>query len=177
MGRGLLRAFFGQRRATAAIEFALTVPVMLALMSGIVEFGRVFEVYSSVNRLATRYAIAWADCSDYPSGTCSTEMALYASSFAIQNFASQLTSTTTLRMFEVQMSSSGTTASIVYVYPVGATLTAAEMSTAQNAIAASQTGVVVTVSYTHTLVFFQTLMAPFLGNSRVITSTVAQLKS
>jgi Flp pilus assembly protein TadG len=174
-GRRSLRAFVGQGHATAAIEFAIVIPVLLSLMSGMVEFGRIFEVYAATNRLATRYAIAWADCSDYPTGTCLTELAMYTPVPAMQNIAPQLTNTVTLRMLEVSMS--GSTATVIYATPTGATLTAAELATAQSVIASGQTGVVVTVSYVHTLIFFQQLMSPFLGTSRTITSTVAQLKS
>ena len=67
-----LRSFLGSRRGNAAIEFAIVAPVMLLLTGGIVEFGLVFKVYNSVNRLATQYASAWSDCSDFPAGTCGT---------------------------------------------------------------------------------------------------------
>jgi hypothetical protein len=80
-----------------------------------------------------------------------------------------------LRMMEVTMS--GSSASVVYAYPTGATPTAAELAIGQAAIASGQTGVIVSVSYVHTLVFFQQIMQPFLGASRTISYTVAQLKS
>ena len=171
----VFRRFMGHRGANAAIEFALVLPVMLMFMAGIVEIGRAFQVYSSVDRLATRYAVAWADCSDTPTGTCQTEMASYTSSYAMKNMVPQLTNTITLRMLEVSIASG--VATVIYATPAGATLTTAELATAQTAIANGQTGVVVTVNYTHTLVFFARLMAPFLGPSRSIVYTVAQLKS
>ena len=173
--RRFLPYFLKSRRGNAAIEFAFTLPVILLLIGGIVEFGRAFQVYGAVNRLATRYAIAWADCSDSPTGTCNTELAMYTSPIAMQNLVPQLTNAITLRMIEVQMA--GTTPTVLYASPVGATLNATELPIALSAIASGQTGVVVTVGYTHTLIFFQTLMAPILGATRTISYSVAQLKS
>ena len=144
-------------------------------MAGIVEFGRAYQAYGAVNRLATRYAIAWADCSDTPTGTCATELLTYVSPIAIKNFVPQLTNAVTLRMFEVTMS--GTGATVVYVSPTGATLSSSELAAAQATVASGQTGVIVTVTYTHTLAFFQAFMAPFLGASRTIGYTIAQQKS
>ena len=163
------------RRATAAIEFVFVLPVLLSVFAGVIEFGRGWQVYGAVNRLATRYAASWADCNDQPSGACGTEMALYTPAAAMKNIAPQLTNATTLRMVEVTIS--GTVASVLYATPSGATLTPAELAIARSVIPSGQTGVIVTVTYQHTLVFFQQLMTPFLGASRTITYTVAQLKS
>ena len=170
-----LGRFLASRHANAAIEFALTVPVLLLIMAGIVEFGRAYQAYGAVNRLASRYALAWADCSDTPTGTCATELLTYVAPAAIKNFVPQLTNSVQLRMFEVTIS--GTSATVVYSSPTGAVLLANELTTAQTTIASGQTGVVVTVTYSHTLAFFQTIMAPFLGTSRTISYTIAQQKS
>ena len=67
-----------QRRPTRPSSLRSSFPLMLMFMAGIVEFGRAFQVYSAVNRLATRYAVSWADCSDKTAGTCSSEMATYS---------------------------------------------------------------------------------------------------
>lgn len=91
----------------------------------------------------------WADCSDSPAGTCNTELANYTASYAIGNIFPELTaSATSLRIFQISMS--GTTPSVTYAYPSGATLTTAETTAAQAVVPSTQAGVVVTVTYTHT---------------------------
>ncbi|MDR3462546.1 MAG: TadE/TadG family type IV pilus assembly protein [Beijerinckiaceae bacterium] len=171
-----LRRFPQSRRGTAAIEFALIIPVMLLFMAGTVECGRAFQAYRAVNQLASRYASTWADCSDSPAGTCNTQLATYAATAAIQNLVPQLApANITLRMLQVSITSG--VATTIYATPSGATLTANELAIAQNAIASGQTGVVVTVTYTHNLIFFQSLMNPILGASRTFSFTVAQDKS
>ncbi|MGA2044825.1 MAG: TadE family protein [Roseiarcus sp.] len=168
--------FWAAKSAAAASEFALILPLMILMFGAIVEFGAIFQVYAATNRLASQFAIAWADCSDSPMGTCQTELNTYTSSFTIANIAPQLTaSNLTLTMFEVQMA--GTTPTIIYAYPSTATLTAAQTAAAQAAFSATQTGVIVTASYVHTLQFFSVLMTPFLGANLNPTYTVIQLKS
>jgi len=168
--------FWVSRNAAAASEFALILPIIVLMFAAIVEFGAIFQVYAAVNRVATQFAIAWADCSDSPAGTCQTELNTYTAASTIANFAPQLTaSKLTLTMFEVTMS--GTTPTIVYAYPSAATLNAGQTLAAQASFSSGQTGVVVTASYTHTLQFFSTLMTPFLGANLTPTYTVAQLKS
>ena len=177
--RPSFHGFLRTTRATAAMEFAIVLPVMLLFMSGIVEFGRYLQVYDGVNRLASRYALSWADCSDNPAGACQTELASYTSSFAMTNMAPQLRNPITLRMIEVSIS--GSTPTVIYASPTGATLTAAELATALSAINNGQTGVVVTVTYVHSLLFFAPLMTKYLGNyvgpTHPISYTIAQLKS
>ena len=184
----LLHRFAGDRRANAATEFAFILPVMLILIAGIVEFGRWFQAYDGVNRLATRYASAYADCNDNPLGTtpspqaCNTELGLYWPTAALRNIAPQLSSgTVTVRMFQVQYSPTGTS-SIVYQYPSSVAMSAAESQSAQAAIlvsGAAETGVVVTIQYTYTALFFSTVfqaMAPG-RNGSVISYTGAQRKT
>lgn len=175
------------RRGTSAMEFALIAPLLLLFTGGIVELGGAYQKYVAVNRLATRYAIAWADCSDQPSGQCgltptsgvtSPELALYTSSFTEQNIAPQLqpVSGIGLRMMQISFSAGGS-ATTTYAYPSGTTPTAAELTIAHAVVANSQTGVVVTASYSYAPMFFSTLMKPFFGNGLVFSYTVAQLKS
>jgi Flp pilus assembly protein TadG len=164
------------RRGTAATELALVLPVAMLLVAGIVEIGGLVEVMSAVNQMATQYALAWADCSDTPAGTCGTELTYYGGLATTANVEPQLTaSTLTLQMFEVTMS--GTTPTVVYSYPAAASLTAAQTASAQAAFSNGQTGVLVTTAYTHSLRFFSTLMTPYLGNLLTVTYTVTQLKS
>ncbi|MGD0721738.1 MAG: TadE family protein [Roseiarcus sp.] len=168
--------FWAATSAAAATEFTLVLPLIVLMFAAIVEFGAIFQVYAATNRIATQFAIAWADCSDSPIGTCQTELNTYTSSFTIANIAPQLTpANLTLTMFEVQMA--GTTPTIIYAYPAAATLTAAQTAAAQAAFSATQTGVIVTASYVHTLQFFSFLMTPFLGANLNPTYTVIQLKS
>ena len=158
------------KQAAAASEFALVLPVILFMFAAIVEFGRIFQVYAATNRLATQFAIAWADCAT----ACQTELNTYSSSYTIANIAPQLDPTKlTLTMIEVTMS--GTTPTVVY--PAGATMSASQISIAQANFASAQSGVIVTASYTHTLDFFNSLMAPILGSYLNPTYTVAQLKN
>jgi Flp pilus assembly protein TadG len=173
--RKLIRSWTRAERATAAIEFALIVPVLLLLMAGIFEFGRAFQVYEAVNRLVAQYAIAWADCSDTPVGTCSTELSAYTAGNAIANIAPQLKSANlTLQMFQISMS--GTTPTVVYAYPAGGSMSAAQIAAAKAAFTNGQSAVVVSATYTHSLIF-ATLMTSFLSNYLTPTYTVVQLKS
>jgi Flp pilus assembly protein TadG len=171
-----LRRLWRSVEGTAAIEFALAAPLMLLVAGGIVEFGLIFKVYNGVDRLAAQYAIAWSDCSDYPAGTCQTELANYTTSSAVSNIAPQLQpSNLTLQMFQVQMDNANNP-SIIYSYPSTATLTAAQTSAAQAALSAGQVGVLVTASYQYSLQFFSTLMTPFLGAKLNPSYTIVQLK-
>jgi hypothetical protein len=170
--------FLREKRATAAIEFALIVPVLLLLIAGIAEFGGIFQVYNAVNRLASQYAIAWADCVDSPT-PCSVELATYTPPlYAIQNIFPQLSNFTTrgsLRMFQIHMS--GSTPVIDYQYPLAVSLTTAETALAQSTFTDGQSGVIVTASYTYTPVYFPTIMNSILAGHFTPTYTVAQLKS
>ena len=172
----MIRRLIHADSGIAAIEFAILAPLMVLLMGGIVEFGRLFQVQAACNRLATQIAMAWADCSDNPAGTCSTEMNNLASSNAVQNIVPQLTyANLSLSMFEVSVS--GGTVTTIYHTPAGATLSAAQQTAATTVIASGQTGVLVTVTYAHSLAFFNTVTNPFLGAYLTPSYTVAQLKS
>lgn len=171
-----IRAFAGSNRGTAAVEFAILVPVLLLFAAGVTEFGRYFAVSDAANRLATQYAAAWADCSDVPAGTCSTELSTFASANVIANVAPQLiASRTTLTMFQVSMS--GTTPTIVSAYPSGGALSAPQVTAARASFTNGQSGVVVTVAYNHSLAYFSNLMSPYLSSLLSISYTVTQLKS
>jgi Flp pilus assembly protein TadG len=167
--------FIRCRSATAAIEFAFIVPILLMMFAGVVEFGRLFQVYDATNRLATQYAIVYADCSDNPVGACGTELAALGSTTTFANIVPQLqTSQLSVSIFQVSMS--GTTPTVIYAYPTGATLSASQVAAAQGTLANGQAGVVVTATYNHTLQFFQTLMSPYLASALTASYTVVQLK-
>jgi Flp pilus assembly protein TadG len=169
--QGLLRS----RSGTAAIEFAFIVPILLLMMAGVVEIGRLYQVYNATNRLVTQYAIAYADCSDRPVGTCGTEISAFGSTNAISNIVPQLqTSRLSVSIFQVSMS--GTTPSVEYAYPSGASLTASQVTAAQGVLSNGQAGIVVTATYNHSLQFFQTLMTPYLASLLTISFTAVQLK-
>jgi Flp pilus assembly protein TadG len=166
--------FLKDRAGTAAMEFAIVVPVMITMGAGAFELGRAFQAYDAVNRLATQYAFTWADCSDSPAGTCNTELGYYTTSSSLANIAPQLvTSNISLRMFRVTVV--GSAANIVYAYPTGATLTSAETSTATSTIANGASGVVVSVSYAYNLAVFMTWLSPIVGSSFTMAFTVAQI--
>jgi hypothetical protein len=148
---------------------------MVTMFAGVVEIGRIFQVYTATNRLATQYAIVYADCSDLPIGTCSTELSNLSASNAVANIVPQLQSNLlSLSIFQVSMS--GSTPTVVYAAPSGATLTAAQVSAAQGILSSGQSGVVVTATYNHTLQFFQSIMNTYLANILTISFTAVQLK-
>jgi len=173
----MLQAFRRSRSGTAAIEFAFILPVLLMMFAGVVEAGRLFQVYDATNRLATQYAIVLADCSDIPAGTCNSELTALGSTSAISNIVPQLqTSQLSLSIFQVTMS--GSTPTVVYSFPAGATLTASQTLAAQGILLANgQSGVIVTATYSHSLQFFQTLMSPYFGSALTPSYTAVQLKS
>lgn len=169
------QTFTRSKAGTAAVEFAFILPVLLLLFAGVVEIGRLFQVYDATNRLASQYAIVFADCSDVPAGTCSTELASLGSTSTIANIVPQLqTSLLSLNIFQVCMF--GTTPGVVNSLPSGATLTASQTLAAQGVLANGQSGVVVTATYSHSLQFFQTLMSGYLGSVLSPSYTAVQLK-
>lgn len=170
-----LRSLLASPRGNAAIEFAIVAPIMLLLTGGIVEVGAIFKVYNSVNRLATQYASAWSDCSDFPAGTCGTELANYTDASALVNIAPILVpARLTLVMFQFKMN--GTSPSVTYPTS-GFTITAAQIARIQSAgFVDKDAGVFVTASYTHQLNFFSAVMGPFLNSALSPSYTVTQLK-
>lgn len=173
--RARLLRFVRCRSATAAIEFAIIVPILLLMIAGVVEVGRLFQVYNATNRVAAQIAIVYADCSDNPVGTCGTEANSYMTSQFISNIVPQLTvSSLSFKVFQVKMS--GTTPTIEYAAPTGATLTASQTSAAQATLTNGQVGVIVTATYTHTLQFFSALMSPYFATALTPSFTVVQLK-
>jgi Flp pilus assembly protein TadG len=172
----LLLKFWRSGIATAAVEFAFIVPVMLLMVAGITEYGRYYVVSDAANRLATQYASAWADCSDVPTGTCALELNTFGSSNVIQNIVPPLAaSKTTLSMFQVIMV--GTTPTVVSSYPAASTLSSAQSTAASAILTSGESGVVVTVTYAHSLDYFPGIMSAFLGSALNISNTVVQLKS
>ena len=155
------------------IEFALVLPVMLLLAAGVYVFGSLLRANAALNRLVMQYAISFADCSDTSSGVCGTELAEYETTAALNNIAPQLSpSSLTLTMAQAIMS--GTTPTVEY--PVGGSLTAAQISALQAVVPSGQTGVVVTASYLFTPVIFAPLIQPFIGTGVTLSYTMAQLK-
>lgn len=71
---------------------------------------------------------------------------------------------------------SGTTPGVVYAYPTGATLSASQTTAAQAAFESGQVGVLVTLSYQHSIEFFSALMTPHLSSRLNPSYTVTQLK-
>jgi Flp pilus assembly protein TadG len=170
------RSFVRSRTATAAVEFAIIVPVMIGLAGGGFELSRAFRSYNAANRLATQYAFTWADCSDSPAGTCLTEMGTYTPSAALTNIVPQLTAANIgLRMFQITVNQG--VVNTVYAYPTGATPTAAEQSSATSTLNNGQSGVIVSVSYVYNLMIFTTLMSPIIGSSYTMAFTVVQVKA
>jgi hypothetical protein len=148
---------------------------MLMMCAGVVEIGRLFQVYNATNRLATQYAIVYSDCSDSPAGTCNAELSSLGATSSISNIVPQLQiSVLSLTIFQVSMS--GTTPSVVYSYPTAATLSASQVAAAQGVLTDGQSGVVVTATYNHTLQFFKTLMMPYLASALTASYTAVQLK-
>lgn len=184
--RTTCRAFWRARRGNAATEFAFILPILLLFIGGIVEFGRVFQAYSAVDALATRYAITYADCFDNPAPACNTELqTLFAptagATIGMQNLAPQLTNTASLqlRMFEVSMPAlpAAQVPTIVYASPAGTTtLLSDELAKAQATIAPGKLGVIASVSYVHKVLFFASFVPAALQN-RSIIYTVAQRKN
>jgi Flp pilus assembly protein TadG len=170
-----LRKFARSRSGTAAIEFAFICPILVMMIAAVVEIGRLYQVYNATNRLATQYAIVYSDCSDLPSGTCNTELSALGAANSVSNIVPQLQSSLlSLTIFQVSMS--GTTPTVVYSYPAGATLTTGQVMAAQGVLSDGQSGVVVTATYNHTLQFFQTLMTPYLASVLTASYTAVQLK-
>ena len=164
------------RAGTAAVEFALIVPIMLAMVAGAIELGRAFQAYNAANRLATQYAFTWSDCSDSPVGTCNTELSSFTSSSSLANIAPQLiTNNISLRMFQVTVA--GSNVNVIYAYPSGQTLTAAEQTAATSTLTNGQSGVVVSISYVHNLIAFANLMSSVIGPSYTMSFTVVQVKA
>jgi Flp pilus assembly protein TadG len=172
----LVRRFLGARAGSAAVEFAIIVPVMIAMTAGAVELGRAFQAYNAANRLATQYAFTWSDCTDSPVGTCLTELNAFTASSSLANIVPQLiTNNIGLRMFQVTVA--GSNVNVVYAYPSGQTLTSAEQTAATTTLTNGQTGVVVSVNYVHYLIAFANLMSSVIGPSYTMTFTVVQVKA
>jgi Flp pilus assembly protein TadG len=149
---------------------------MVLIFAGVVEIGRIYQVYNTVNRLASQVAIIYADCSDRPTGTCQTEASNFMTSQFVANIAPQITvSSLSFKVFQVTMS--GTTPTVVYAAPTGSTLSAGQTSAAQAVLASGQSGVIVSASYTHTLQFFPTVMSSYLSSALTASYITVQLKS
>ena len=164
------------RDGIAAVEFAMIAPIMLLMGAGVLELGWAFQSQCAVNRLASQYAIVWADCSDLPAGTCSTEMNVLASSNTVGNIVPQLNnSTQSLQMFQVKMN--GSTPTVTYAYPSGTTLNATQTAAASATLSNGQAGVIVTMNYTHKIMFFGGVLNGVVPSTIPMSFTIAQLKA
>lgn len=172
----LLRRFRHDDNAIAAIEFAIIVPVVVALFATTLEFGLYYRSLDAVNKLASQYAIAFADCFD--DADCTTERSAIISSTLATNLTQGLVpASLTIRMFKVNVSSTGT---ITVKVPSGGTLDTNEQAAVTTKIYKSgvaREGVVVTVSYTHSAQFFASTANTFLAPYFNIKARVAQLKN
>lgn len=69
------RWFFKDQRATSVLEMTVMLPFLIALVFGVIEFGRALQDYHTINksmRNAARFlARVKVDCQDPPSTTCS----------------------------------------------------------------------------------------------------------
>lgn len=69
----LVRALLADERGQALVEFALTIPVVCAVLFGIVDFGRAlyaYDIVGSAARLGTRYAmVRGSSCPTAPACT------------------------------------------------------------------------------------------------------------
>jgi Flp pilus assembly protein TadG len=182
-------------QGTATLELALIMPVAILLVACIVEFGRLLEVYSATNRLASQFAYSWSACSEGQGsyGSCGIELLAYTNANAISNVAPQLTlSNVNLSMFEFKVTVLvGGFAAPVVQYSSSYQGQSKDQATATAAAAAGtfsstaipgdiQSIVVVVATYHHSLLFFNNLIAPIIsGESNILvpTYTVTQLKT
>lgn len=163
------------RDATSGTEFGLILPILMLMIAGLVEFGQIQRVYAVSNRLASQIATAWADCSDTPAGTCSTEMNTYVASATLGNVAPQLTTANvTIQMFWMQITP--TTSTVTYSYPALASPTAAQVTNARNRFGSGNI-VIVSVTYSHSLMFFGSWISTYLSGSLTPSYSFAQLRS
>lgn len=78
-------------------------------------------------------------------------------------------------MFQVTVA--GNNVNVVYAYPTGQALTSAEQTAATSTLTNGQSGVVVSISYVHSLIVFATLMSSIIGPSFTMAFTVVQVKA
>jgi len=78
-------------------------------------------------------------------------------------------------MFQVTVNQGNV--NVTYASPSGATPTSAEQAAATSALNNGQTGVIVSISYVHSLLAFSALMSPIIGSSYTMTFTVVQVKA
>ena len=173
MRRGGLLGFGRARSGSAAVEFAFIAPVLILLGAGVFELTRALQARSAIDKLASQYAITYADCVDSPAGACNTELATFDAAASLKNLEPLLVLPITLQLIQVLMDSNGKPQ---VTYPSGGSLSTAQSAAATNVLTSGQTGVVVTVSYTYTLDVFPGVLNGIVPSSMPMTYTVAQLK-
>ena len=173
---GGLPGFLRARSGSAAVEFSFIAPVLILMGAGVFELTRALQARSAIDKLASQYAIAYADCVDAPAGACNTELSSFSAAPSLKNLEPLLVHPITLQMFQVLMDGNGKP-QVTYAYPSGGALTSAQSAAATNVLTSGQTGVVVTVSYTYTLDVFPGVLNGIVPSSMPMTYTVAQLKA
>jgi Flp pilus assembly protein TadG len=105
--RGFLVRLLRENRGAAAVEFAMTVPILLLAMLGIIEFGRVLWAQNALH-----YAVEdAARCATIDVTTCGTPG-------AVQSFASTASGMTfATSVFTVSTPSCGNQVSASYQFP------------------------------------------------------------
>jgi Flp pilus assembly protein TadG len=174
MRASLLQRFRRDDRAIAAIEFAIIVPVIVALAAATLEFGMYYRSLDAVNKLASQYAIAWSDCVD--DANCESEATTLSNTTLATNLTNGLVpANISIRMFRATRASSSTINTPEVVRPSGATADANEVAAiVSKAETNGEYGVVVTVTYTHTPQFFASTANTFLSSYMTMRARVAQ---
>jgi Flp pilus assembly protein TadG len=170
-------AFRQDRRGIAATEFAIVGPLILVMLGGFFEIGRLLQVSAQVERLASQYAVVWSDCPD--ATTCQTEMNELAASGSTSNVASNAASVLdstrlTIDLYQVTVANGV----VQEVLGTRSSLASDVVAAALAAFSDGQTGAIVKMTYSHQLIIFSALMQPILGASTYnFSQTVAALRS
>ena len=64
-------SIFKKPSAQSMVEFALVLPILLALIFGIIEFGRLFQAWLSIQNSA-RFAVRYAVTGNYDVSYCNS---------------------------------------------------------------------------------------------------------
>jgi len=173
----LLRRFRRDDRAIAAIEFAIIVPVVLALAATTLEFGMYYRALDAVNKLAAQYAIAWADCAG--ATECQAEANVFSSTTLANNLTSGslVAANLSFRLYQAKRQNSTTLYAPTVAIPSATVPDSNEKAAILNKVETNEKfGVVVTITYTHVPQFFASTANAFLAPYLTIRARVAQLQ-